>query len=60
MELLPHDLIPEMGKARIIITNYHAFKKDLLAVSSGTRDLLEGRDGFTKPMKLKARCFKEL
>jgi len=45
-ELVPRDLLPELNKARIVITNYHAFKRrETLAVSKGTRRLLQGRFG---------------
>ena len=45
-ELLPADLIPEIRKARIVITNYHAFKaREEYPVSGGTRSLLAGRRG---------------
>jgi type III restriction enzyme len=44
-ELVPTDLMRELGKAKIVITNYHAFKlRERLEISKGTRALLEGRD----------------
>jgi type III restriction enzyme len=46
MELVPQDLVPELGKARIVITNYHAFRKrELLEVAKVTRQLQEGWRG---------------
>ena len=46
MELVPHDLLSELGKARIVITNYHAFRKrELLDVAKGTRQFMEGWRG---------------
>lgn len=43
MELVPQDLVPELGKARIVITNYHAFRKrELLELAKGTRQFMEG------------------
>ncbi len=43
-ELVPSDLIPELGKAKIVITNYHAFKlRERLELSKGGRSLLQGR-----------------
>ncbi|MCL4864526.1 MAG: DEAD/DEAH box helicase family protein [Gemmatimonadales bacterium] len=45
-ELLPHDLLGEIGKAKIIITNYHAFRpREILAISKTGRRLLQGRGG---------------
>ncbi len=43
-ELVPSDLIPEIGRAKIVITNYHAFKlRERLELSKGGRSLLQGR-----------------
>ncbi|MGL4514457.1 MAG: BPTD_3080 family restriction endonuclease, partial [Lacipirellulaceae bacterium] len=45
-ELVPTDLLPELQKAKIVVTNYHAFKlRERLEVAKGTRDLLRGPDG---------------
>jgi len=41
MELVPSDLLEEMGKAKIIITNYHAFKRrERISASKLTKTLL--------------------
>jgi len=43
-ELVPEDLLPDLGRAKIVITNYHAFKqRELLNLPKGTRSLLQGR-----------------
>ncbi|MCP5102828.1 MAG: DEAD/DEAH box helicase family protein [bacterium] len=43
-ELLPADMVPLLDSARIIITNYHAFKRrERFEVSKGGRSLLQGR-----------------
>ena len=45
-ELVPPDLLPDVQRARIVITNYHAFqKRDTLDISRGARDLLAGHAG---------------
>ncbi|MBI3147479.1 MAG: DEAD/DEAH box helicase family protein [Betaproteobacteria bacterium] len=45
-ELVPHDLLDEMGRAKIVITNYHAFKlRERIDISKGGRQLLKGRTG---------------
>ena len=45
-ELVPQDLLPELEKARIVITNYHAFKlRERMQLSKGNRALLQGRTG---------------
>ena len=43
-ELVPPDLLVAIDRAKIVITNYHAFKlRERLDVASGTRALLQGR-----------------
>src|SRR5574338_1125673 len=45
-ELVPHDLLEDMKKARIVITNYHGFKRrDRMELSAGGRALLQGATG---------------
>jgi type III restriction enzyme len=45
-ELIPSDLIGDLDRAKIVITNYHAFKpRERLEISSGGRALLKGRGG---------------
>ena len=43
-ELVPSDMLPDLEKARIVITNYHSFKlRERLDLSKGGRSLLQGR-----------------
>lgn len=43
-ELVPPDMVPDIARARIVITNYHAFKRrERMEVSRGGRSLLQGR-----------------
>ena len=43
-QLIPGDMLPELERAKIVITNYHAFKlRDRIALSKGGRSLLQGR-----------------
>lgn len=45
-ELVPSDLIGELERAKIVITNYHAFKlRERVELSKGGRALLQGRGG---------------
>ena len=45
-ELLPSDMLEDLNKAKIVITNYHAFKpRERIQISKGGRQLLEGRNG---------------
>jgi len=42
--LVPNDMLDDMGRAKIVITNYHAFKlRERIEISSGGRSLLQGR-----------------
>lgn len=44
MELVPNDLLPELDRAKIVITNYHAFKlREKWELAKGNRALLQGR-----------------
>ena len=43
-ELVPNDLLPELNKAEIVITNFHAFKlREKMKLAKGSRSLLQGR-----------------
>jgi len=45
-ELVPSDMLEDLGKAKIVITNYHAFKpRERIELSKGGRLLLQGRNG---------------
>ena len=44
LELVPFDLVADIAKAKIVITNYHAFRKrEIMEVSKVGRALLQGR-----------------
>lgn len=44
-ELVPADMLQDLQQARIVITNYHAFKlREKIDISKGTRASLEGRN----------------
>ena len=43
-ELVPPDMLPDIKRAKIVITNYHAFmRRERMEVSKGGRALLQGR-----------------
>ena len=45
-ELIPTDMLGDLERAKIVITNYHAFKlRERMQVSAGGRALLKGRNG---------------
>ncbi len=48
-ELVPGDMLADLERAKIVITNYHAFKlRERIELSKGGRLLLQGRGG--KPL----------
>ena len=45
-ELVPSDMLDDLSRAKIVITNYHAFKmRERIELSKGGRQLLKGRTG---------------
>lgn len=45
-QLVPSDMMDDLVKAKIVITNYHAFKlRERMEISKGGRSLLQGRHG---------------
>jgi len=45
-ELVPTDMLDDVNRAKIVITNYHAFKlRQRIELSKGGRQLLQGRTG---------------
>jgi type III restriction enzyme len=45
-ELVPSDMLDEVNRAKIVITNFHAFKlRERIELSAGGRSLLQGRGG---------------
>src|SRR5258708_3533380 len=45
-ELVPGDMLGDLDRAKIVITNYHAFKlRERIELSAGGRSLLQGRTG---------------
>ncbi len=45
-ELVPGDMLDDLNRAKIVITNYHAFKlRERIDLSKGGRQLLQGRRG---------------
>jgi len=45
-EIMPPDMLPDMDKAKIVLTNYHAFKlRERINLAAGTRTALAGWRG---------------
>jgi type III restriction enzyme len=56
-ELIPNDMLPDLERAKIVITNFHAFKlRERMALSKGGRSLLQGDGPELKLWKQKAKC----
>ena len=52
-ELLPADMLRDLDRAKIVITNYHAFiRREKMKLSKGGRRLLEGR---ANPQKIQTK-----
>ena len=60
-ELVPNDLLIELQKAKIIITNYHAFKlRERIPLSKGGRSLLKGRGEELKTMETEGQMIQRV
>ncbi len=60
-EIVPSDLLLEIDRAKIVITNYHAFKlRERMEVSKGTRALLEGRGGSIKTLETEGQMLQRV
>ncbi len=46
LELIPEDMLEEVRRAKVVITNYHAFmRRERMELAKGGRRLLQGRTG---------------
>ncbi|MCI0692313.1 DEAD/DEAH box helicase family protein [candidate division KSB1 bacterium] len=51
-ELVPGDMLDDLNRAKIVITNFHAFKlRERMEISKGTRGLLQGRGAPLKTLE---------
>ena len=56
-ELVPSDMLPDLEKAKIVITNYHAFKlRERTELSKGGRHCYRGGDSPSRLWKPRGRC----
>jgi type III restriction enzyme len=44
LSIVPREMMADLRKARIVITNYHAFKRRKSPLAKGTAEVLRGRD----------------
>lgn len=60
-ELVPNDLLDEVKDAKIVITNYHAFKlRERLELSKGGRLLLQGRGEELKTLETEGQMLQRV
>lgn len=60
-ELVPQDLLPDLDRAKIVITNYHAFKlRERIDLSKGGRSLLQGRGSALNTLESEGQMFQRV
>ena len=60
-ELVPSDMLLDLEKAKIVITNYHAFKRrERLPLSKGGRSLLQGRGESLKTLETEGQMLQRV
>lgn len=60
-ELVPTDLVGELSKAKIVITNFHAFKlRETMPLSKGTRSLLQGHGPELRTLETEGQMLKRV
>ena len=60
-ELVPSDMLPDLEKAKIVITNFHAFKRrERLPLSKGGRSLLQGRGKSLKTLETEGQMLQRV
>ena len=58
-ELIPKDMLPDLGRAKIVITNYHTFRlRERTKLAKGTRALLEGHGGDVATVETEGQMLK--
>jgi type III restriction enzyme len=60
-ELVPNDMLGDLDRAKIVITNYHAFKlRDRMELSKGGRSLLQGRGEALNTLETKGQMLQRV
>ena len=60
-ELVPSDMLSDLERAKIIITNYHAFKqRERMELSRGGRSLLQGRGEALNTLETEGRMIQRV
>ena len=61
INLVPTDLMQDMQRAKIVLTNYHAFKlRETLQLAKGTRSALEGHGDQLKTLETEGQMIKRV
>ncbi len=60
-ELVPNDMLGDLDRAKIVITNFHAFKlRETLDLSKGGRSLLQGRGDELKTLETEGQMLQRV
>ena len=60
-DLVPQDMLGDLQRAKIVITNYHAFKlRETVDIASGTRRAIEGHDDPMKTLESEGRMIRRV
>ncbi len=60
-ELIPNDMLEDVKRAKIVITNFHAFKmRERMELSKGGRSLLQGRGGELKTLETEGQMLQRV
>jgi len=60
-ELVPTDMLPDLERAKIVITNYHAFKpRERVKLAKGGRSLLQGRGEELKTLETEGQMLQRV
>src|ERR1700704_5910239 len=60
-ELIPGDMLGDLDRAKIVITNYHAFKlRERVELSKGGRSLLQGRGDELKTLETEGQMIQRV
>jgi len=60
-ELVPTDMLGDLDRAKIVITNYHAFKlRERMELSKGGRSLLQGRGETLKTLETEGQMLQRV
>jgi type III restriction enzyme len=60
-ELVPSDMLADLDRAKIVITNYHTFKlRERIELSKGGRSLLQGRGGVLNTLETEGQMIQRV